>query len=92
MHSAKTILLSGYKYFDSFEQRDGGRGVLSRTSEATGERTLYCASYGRNVYRFDIKTKYDTLTRLFRDSGVNVLLVGWTSRRLLSATSHQGKK
>ena len=33
---------SVYDYFDSLEQRDGGQGALSRTSEATSERTLYC--------------------------------------------------
>ena len=42
VHSAKTVLLSVSDYFDSFEQCDGGRGALSRTSEATGEQTLYC--------------------------------------------------
>ena len=34
MHLAKTVLLGVYDYFDSFEKRDGGRGALSRTSEA----------------------------------------------------------
>ena len=37
MPSVKTVLLNVYDYFDSFEQRDGGRGALSRTSEDTGE-------------------------------------------------------
>ena len=46
----------------------------------------------RNVYRSDIKTAYDTLNRVSGDFGVNTLLAGWISCRLLSATSHQVEK
>ena len=39
---AKAILLRVYDYFDNLEQCGGGRGALSRTSQATGEQTSYC--------------------------------------------------
>ena len=46
MRSVKTVLLSVYDHFNGFEQRDGGRGALSRTSEATGEQT-YTVAYDK---------------------------------------------
>ena len=38
----KTVLFRVYDYFDNLEQCGGSRGALSRTSNATGERTSYC--------------------------------------------------
>ena len=50
--------------------------------------TVVCYN-SRNVYRFDV-TMCNSRRILSGDSGMNVLLAGLTSRRLLSATSHQG--
>ena len=38
----KTVLFRVYDYFDNLEQHGVSRGVLSKTSHATGERTSYC--------------------------------------------------
>ena len=65
-----TIFLIALSNVIAVEVREGGHRRLS-------VRVLYTfACYGRNVYRFDIKTTYVTLKRLSGDSGVNVLLVG----------------
>ena len=50
--------------------------MLSRTSKAPVSELYTVECYGRNVYRFDIKTAYDTPRKLSGDSGVNALLAG----------------
>ena len=69
----KTVLLKVYDYFSMLEQRGGARGALRRTSEATGEQTLYCFSERRclTLQHNNIGISESTLVRLRRERTVS---------------------